>query len=141
MEHAQPPHTGPGNLNWDDVVAEDEQFWVWTHFTLSYAAKGEYHDAVNQIDDLREILLNWQARLDMMERKNSKRTGNRFRPEFLERMKKTYCPAQPDCLKDAFKNLIKIQLQQRALIDRTLSPQWTVKPSTISQIQNFSQSI
>lgn len=128
------------DLSWEHVVSEDEQFWVWTHFSLSFAARGEYHDAVVQIDDLREILHSWQNRLDLMEKKNRKRTGHRFPAEFLERMKKTFCPAHPEGLKEAFSNLIKIQLQQRALIERTLSPTWTVSPVTISRIQKFSQS-
>jgi hypothetical protein len=141
MSHMDSHQPNNEKLSWNNVVSEDEQFWVWAHFTLSFAARGEYHDAVSQIDDLREILESWQLRLDLMERKNSKKTGNRYRPEFIERMKKTFCPAHADGIKEAFKNLIKIQLQQRALIDRTLSPDWTVSAPVISNIQILSQNL
>ena len=139
MNHPNTHPIDPSYPHWQEVVLEDEQFWVWTHFTLSFAVRGEYHEAVRQIEDLREILENWQSRLDLLQKKNFKKVGNRFQPEFLERMKKTFCPAHADGLKEAFKNLIKIQLQQRALIERAVEPQWTVSSKTISRIQTLAQ--
>lgn len=125
-------------LDWSEVCHEDEQFWAWTHFSASTAARGEFHEVLQHLEDLREIVQVWQSRLDVMARQNSMKTGNRFRPEFIERLTKTYCPPHGDSIKNAFKNLIKIQLQQRALIARTVGPQWKVSPGTISRIQEFS---
>lgn len=126
-------------LNWSQVVHEDEQFWAWTHFSAMYAARGEYHDVVQHLEDLRGIVQSWQKRLDEMSKTQFKKMGQRFQPEFLDRLKRTYCPPHPDGIKVAYQNLIKIQLQQRALIERTLSPRWTVTSPTISRIQNLSQ--
>lgn len=117
--------------NWSQVIDEDEKFWVWTHYSAMTAAQGEYHEVVYHLEEIREIVQKWQARLDR----------THFKPEFLERMKKTFCPPHKHAIKEAFQNLIKIQLQQRSLIEKKFSPRWTVKSHTIARIQNLSQTL
>lgn len=127
-----------GKTEWAEVTCEDEQFWVWTHFSASHAAQGEYHDVVVHLEDLREIVQKWQHRIDAMARKDAQKFGNRFRHEFLERLTKTFCPPHGESIKEAYKNLIKIQLQQRALISKAFKPSWKVSAETICKIQHQS---
>jgi hypothetical protein len=139
--HEKVNSSSVSHTSWQQVIHEDERFWAWTHFSILHATRGEFHDVVQYMKDLRELVESWQTRLDGMSASYTRQTTAKYRPEFLERMKKTFCPPHSEGVREAFKNLIKIQLHQRTQIDRAFSPKWTVTASTISKIKQFSEEI
>ena len=63
--------------NWDEVNHEDERFWAWLVYLMLHAYRGELYEATESFSMVREVTMNWYARLAGNEFFNPRRLEER----------------------------------------------------------------
>lgn len=111
-------------VDWSNVVHEEERVWTWIHYAWCHIARGEYYDIASEFAFLRKIPHIWFARLNGADQFNSRRLEARGESLFIEKM--TLCYPIPDrvSLKIALLNLIKVHNEQREQVNRIFFPNW-----------------
>lgn len=105
---------GEEPVDWSTAVHEDERFWAWLVYSLQHIRRGELYSIASEFAALRDIVEQWQARLEGRSRFSVRRAeqlgdttelGDLFpRPERA-------------ALKHALLKLIAIHDRQRAQLD------------------------
>ena len=63
--------------NWDNVNHEDERFWAWLVYLMLHAYRGELYEVADSFSMVRNVTMNWYARLAGDEYFNPRRLEER----------------------------------------------------------------
>jgi len=101
-------------VDWSTAIHEDERFWAWLVYSLQHIRRGELYSIASDFAALRDIVEQWQARLEGRPRFSIRRAEQLGDTSELGKLF-----PQPDhaSLKQALLKLVALHDRQRAHLD------------------------
>jgi len=101
-------------VDWSPAVHEDERFWAWVVYSLQHIRRGELYSIASDFGALRDIVEQWQARLEGRPRFSIRRAEQLGDTSELAEL---FPRPERAALKRALQELIAIHDRQRARLD------------------------
>jgi Nucleotidyltransferase domain len=101
-------------VDWSTAVHEDERFWAWTVYSLQHIRRGELYSIASEFTALRDIVEQWQARLEGRARFSARRAEQLGDTRDLAEL---FPRPERESLKRALLKLIALHDRQRAQLD------------------------
>jgi len=101
-------------VDWSPAVHEEERFWAWLVYSLQHVRRGEYYSIAGDFPVLRDIVEQWQARLDGLSEFTYRRAESRLDTSELGQL---FPAPDRDELTQAMLRLIAMHDRQRAQLD------------------------
>jgi hypothetical protein len=116
--------------DWSTAVHEDERFWAWLVYSLQHIRRGELYSIASDFPALRDIVEQWQARLEGRPRFTTRRAEQLGDTSALGEL---FPRPEHASLKEALLKLIAIHDRQRAELDL----QWRTTDEAREQIRRW----
>ena len=101
-------------VDWSPAIHEDERFWAWIVYSLQHIRRGELYSIASEFAALRDIVEQWQARLEGRSRFSIRRAEQLGDTSELAEL---FPRPEHASLKRALQKLIAIHDRQRAQLD------------------------
>lgn len=127
--------------DWSTVEHDDERFWAWIHYCCTHALRGEFYDSAYFMRDLRAIVEKWEAYINNRKYFDPRRAEAKFAQSFLNKVSHAFCKPERASIRQAFENLIALQLEQRKKIEQKVNVKWKTTPTAIQHMWDLVQKL
>lgn len=117
-------------VDWSPAVHEDERFWAWLVYSIQHIRRGELYSIASEFAALRDIVEQWQARLEHRARFSTRRAEQLGDTSELADL---FPRPERSSLKHALLKLIEIHDRQRADLDLP----WRTSDEARAQIRRW----
>jgi predicted nucleotidyltransferase len=104
----------PEPVDWAQAIHEDERFWAWLVYSIQHIRRGELYSIATEFAALRDIVEQWQARLEGRYRFSTRRAEQLGDTSELGEL---FPRPERASLKEALLKLIAIHDRQRSHLD------------------------
>src|SRR4051794_19310969 len=117
-------------VDWSTAVHEEERFWAWLVYSLQHIRRGELYSIASEFAALRDIVEQWQARLEGRSRFSIRRAEQLGDTSELGDL---FPRPERESLKNALQKLIAIHDRQRSQLDLP----WRTSDAAREQIRRW----
>jgi hypothetical protein len=121
-------------VDWSTAVHEDERFWAWVVYSLQHIRRGELYSIASEFGALRDIVEQWQARLEGRPRFTVRRAEQLGDTSELGEL---FPRPERKSLKKALLKLIAIHDRQRAQLELP----WRTSDEAREQIRRWAEDL
>jgi predicted nucleotidyltransferase len=121
---------GAAVVDWSTAIHEDERFWAWLVYSLQHIRRGELYSIASEFASLRDIVEQWQARLEGRPRFSIRRAEQLGDTSELGEL---FPRPERASLKNALVKLIAIHDRQRSQLDLC----WRTSDAAREQIRRW----